>query len=93
MWPTNTGMFRIGNIPDGTSNTFDFADADMNMPWANGAGNMVVEQGRRLPLPKDRFFVAMWDGSVHVVDRSRVPDATLRLYIDPADGAAVPLLD
>ena len=93
MWPTNTGMFRIGNIPDGTSNTFDFADADMNMPWANGAGNMVVEQGRRLPLPKDRFFVAMWDGSVHVVDRSRVPEATFRLYIDPADGAAVPLLD
>jgi hypothetical protein len=55
--------------------------------------DMVIQPGQPLPLPADTFNVALGDGSVRFVDRRKASDATLRLYIDPRDGALVPPLD
>jgi predicted Zn finger-like uncharacterized protein len=92
LWPDNQGKWKIGNIPDGTSNTFMFADSIAGAPWSKGT-DMDVAPGQPLPLPPDRIFAAMCDGSVRLIDRSRVPEATLRLLIDPNDGQAIPQFD
>jgi hypothetical protein len=92
LWPTNAGQFKISNIPDGSSNTFLFAGAADGVPWTKPA-DMVMQPGQPVPLPPEQFFVGMADGSVRVVNRRGVTDATLRLYIDPADGNPAPPLD
>ena len=80
----------IAQIPDGTSNTFLMAQAQVAVPWTK-AEDMVVPAAGPLPLPNGRFLVLMADGSVRFVSRDRVPDATLRLFIDPADGQVPPI--
>jgi hypothetical protein len=77
---------------DGLSNTFLVAEANTPVPWSKPA-DMVIQPGQPLPLPADTFNVALGDGSVRFVDRRKASDATLRLYIDPRDGALVPPLD
>jgi hypothetical protein len=52
---------------------------------------MVVPANGALPLPADRFLAAMADGSVRMVDRSRVNEQVLRLVIDPNDGQQLPM--
>lgn len=78
----------LANVPDGTSNTFLFAEAQTGVPWTKPA-DMVIGAGA-LPLPADKFLAAMADGAVRIVDRKRVDDRVLRLLIDPADGQALP---
>jgi Protein of unknown function (DUF1559) len=92
LWPENKKQNLVAACPDGTSNTFLVAEADIPVPWSKPA-DMVIQPGQPLPLPADTFSVALGDGSVRFVDRRRATDATLRLYIDPKDGAPVPPLD
>jgi LSD1 subclass zinc finger protein len=97
MWPDNSIRRFPAGIPDGTSNTFLFAEASSTVPWAKPA-DMVIKaemlmEAEAPPLPKDHFLAAMADGSVHMIDRSRVSNTTVLLYINPADGRAVPRLD
>ncbi len=93
LWPdANTTRRTLMEITDGTSNTFLFAEAATSVPWTKPA-DMVIQPNQPLPLPADRFLVAFADGSVRFVDRRKANDATLRLYINPRDGAAVPPLD
>jgi hypothetical protein len=91
LWPDNSKR-PLTSITDGTSNTFLFAEAAGAVPWPKPA-DMPMQPGAAPPLPQDKFFVAMVDGSVRLVDRRRVSDATLVLYINPADGVIPPPLD
>jgi hypothetical protein len=91
LWPDNSKR-ALMSITDGTSNTFLFAEAAGAVPWPKPA-DMALQPGAAPPLPQEKFFVAMADGSVRLVERRRVSDATLRLYINPADGVVPPPLD
>lgn len=93
--PFLTPAFKptIGSIPDGTSNTFIFAEAQITVPWLKPEDMVVTPPPTALPLPADRFLVAFADGSVRPMERSRISDATLRLLIDPRDGQALPPFD
>jgi hypothetical protein len=91
LWPDNSKR-TINSITDGSSNTFLFAEASGRVPWSK-PWDMVMQPGAAPPLPQDTFFVALCDGSVRLVDRRRVTDATLLLYINPTDGIVVPQLD
>jgi hypothetical protein len=91
LWPDNSKR-TIMSITDGTSNTFLFADSSAAVPWPKPA-DMAVVPGAGPPLPQDKFFVSMADGSVRQVDRRRVSDVTLLMYINPTDGRVPPPLD
>jgi hypothetical protein len=91
LWPNNNKR-NIAAIPDGTSNTFLFAEAASGVPWAQPA-DMTIVPGPPLPMVQGRVLVAMCDASVHTVDRARVTDTILLMYIDPADGNPVPPLE
>ncbi|MBI2805279.1 MAG: hypothetical protein HYX68_09905 [Planctomycetes bacterium] len=80
----------LAAIPDGSSNTFLFAEAQTPVPWTKPA-DMAITPNGALPLPPDRFLAAMADASVRMVDRRNVNDGTLRLLIDPRDGQALPV--
>jgi hypothetical protein len=66
-----------------------FAEAKTAVPWSKPAD--MVMPSDPLPLPEDRFFAAMMDGSVRTIDRRKVSDQTIRLVIDPNDGQALPM--
>ncbi len=89
LYPTPQTSPRMFDITDGTSNTFQFAEALAPVTWSKPA-DMIVGPGD-LPLPKDRFLAAMADGSVRMFERPRTSDATLRLAIDPRDGNVLPV--
>ena len=80
---------RLADIPDGTSNTFMFAEALTRVPWPKPADIALVPNGP-INVPPDRFLAAMADGSVRFIDRRGASDAILRLLIDPRDGMVVP---
>jgi Protein of unknown function (DUF1559) len=89
MFPDPLTKINMADIKDGTSNTFLFAEAANGVPWTKPADMAVAPIGP-LPLLPERFLAAMADGSVRLVIRSGVNDATLRLLIDPNDGQALP---
>jgi hypothetical protein len=78
------------DFPDGTSNTFLFAEAANAVPWSKPA-DMAVTPNGPLPLPADRFLASMADGSVRMIDRRRGNDQVLRMVIDPRDGQQLPM--
>ena len=80
---------RIAEVTDGLSNTLMFAEASTPVPWSKPA-DMVIAPNVALPLPPERNHVGMADGSVRILDRRSVNDATLRLLINPRDGQALP---
>jgi LSD1 subclass zinc finger protein len=92
LWPTNEKKRFPADFPDGTSNTFLFVEADNPVPWSKPA-DIAIQPGQSLPLPKDRFLAACADGSVHTVERNRISDAGLLLWINPADNQIPPPLD
>jgi hypothetical protein len=81
--------YRIGNIPDGTSNTILVAESATAVPWTK-PDDIVYDPKK--PLPKlgkmrpDQFLVGMCDGSVRWVDLKKVSEKTLRNAINPAVG-------
>jgi hypothetical protein len=74
------------------SNLFLIAEAADSVPWTQPV-DMVVRNDSPLPLPSDRFLVAMADGVVRQVDRSKISDEVLRLYLDPSHGKEPPPLE
>ncbi len=91
LWPENKKL-KMFEITDGTSNTFLFAEAAAPVPWSKPA-DMAIQPNQPLPLPPDRFLVAFADGSTRVVDRKRIDEQGLRLYINPRDGQVPPPID
>jgi len=90
MFPDPLKKVGVADIPDGLSNTILVAQANAAVPWTK-AEDMVVPPGNGpLPLPNTHFPVLLGDGSVRMIRRERVTDATLRLLIDPRDGMVLP---
>ncbi len=92
MFPDPNRGTSFPQIPDGLSNTFMFAEAAAPVPWTKPA-DMAITPNGPLPLPTDRFLVGFADGSVRMIDRSKVDDNILRLFIDPADGNPTPAIE
>ena len=80
--------YRLATIPDGSSNTILIAEAQTPVAWSRPA-DMVYDKTGALPLAPGLIFVAMADGSVRTVDRSKTSDATLRMLIEPDDGQQI----
>ena len=91
LWPDNSKR-KMQDITDGTSNTFLFGQSANQVPWAQPV-DMAIQQGKALPLPQDRVLVAMADGSVRVIERNRVQDATLMRWMNPNSGQPRPPID
>jgi hypothetical protein len=79
-------------VTDGTSNTFMVAEAATAVPWT-APRDIPFDPAKPLPPLGGRFprvfLVLFADGSVRSVDR-KTPEATLKLYIQKADGMALP---
>jgi Protein of unknown function (DUF1559) len=88
LFPEPLSKVSIATIPDGSSNTFLFAEAVTPVPWSKPA-DMVVGIGP-LPLPEGKFIAGMADATVRMIDRRKTSDQTLRLAINPADGQPLP---
>ncbi len=80
------------DFPDGTSNTMLIVEAADAVPWTKPVDlafdekKPVPKLGRHSPLG---FHAAFADGSDHFL-RSNVPESTLKLLINPADGMVIP---
>jgi len=81
--------YKIGNIPDGTSNTLYAVEATRAVPWTKPAdipfdkNKAVVDFGKaygKKPL------AAMMDGSVRLLDLEKIKPETLKNAIMPDDG-------
>jgi hypothetical protein len=92
LFPVGAKRVRFNDITDGTANTFLIAEAQTPVAWTKPA-DMIVTPNAPLPLPVNDFLALFADGSVRRVDRSRNPDAILRLLIDPRDNQPVQLND
>jgi hypothetical protein len=90
MFPDLKTKINFGQIPDGTSNTFLFAEAATPVPWMKPADMALAPKGP-IPTAQPRFLAAMCDATVRVIDRGKVNDDTLRLLINPKDGKVIPL--
>ena len=90
LYPNADGKARynIGNIPDGTSNTFYAVEAAELVPWPQPKE---LTYDRTVPLPplgapgRKGFNVLMADGSVRFFSDKISPNV-LRLGIEPDDG-------
>jgi hypothetical protein len=85
--------FKIGTIPDGTSNTIAIVEAAEPVIWTKP--DDVFIPGKEMPKDlkkkfgghfKNGFNVAVFDGSVRWIDPKKVSDRTLWLAIQPDDG-------
>jgi hypothetical protein len=89
LFPEPLHQVKLHEIPDGTSNTFLFAEAKNGVDWTKPE-DMTIAPGAALPLPETRFIAAMADAHVRIVNRKSASDDVLRQAIDPKDGKALP---
>lgn len=89
LWPANKPVV-LREIPDGASHTLLFAEAAKSVPWSQ-AMDIAIHPNQPIPLPPIPLFVCFADGHVRQFYRDdHVIDATLRMAIDPSDGAVLP---
>ncbi len=84
--------FKLGEVPDGISNTILLVHATETVPWAEPRE---LPYSRATPLPKlgpangpGGYNVLMADGSVRYLRNT--PEPILRLLIEKADGQVIP---
>jgi hypothetical protein len=82
------------SIPDGLSNTIFCLEATSGpVIWTRPADIAMTPPGQPLPPGLQgggSLFVAMCDGSVRALNRTKISDQVMRLLIDPADGQVLP---
>jgi len=82
--------FEIGNIPDGTSNTFAVAESAKPVIWTKPSD--IEFDGKNMPalggMFEGKFHGLLYDGSVNRYRKGLRADLLSRL-IDPADGQVV----
>ena len=83
MYPVNAPV-ALGDIKDGASNTFLFAEANQPVIWTRPA-DMTIRPDQPLPLPAERFLACIVDGTVRMFHRDKTSDLTLRQLIHPND--------
>ena len=85
-----TNSFDIGNIPDGTSNTFAVAESAKPVIWTKPSD--LEFDGKNMPVLggmfDGKFHALLYDGSVNRYRKGLRADL-LRKLIDPADGEVV----
>lgn len=86
-----SGKYQIGNVPDGTSNTFMVAEGAKPVVWTQPSE--LEFNGKDLPelggMFDGKFHALMGDGSVNRFRKGILAD-TLKMLIDPADGNVLP---
>jgi hypothetical protein len=83
LFPDNAGR-KIQEIPDGSGDTFLFAEADKDVVWSQPA-DMAIRPGQALSLPANRFLAAMADATVRMFVREKTSDTILRQLINAND--------
>ena len=87
-----SGVFSIGNIPDGTSNTILFVEAKKAVPWTKPE-DISLDAGKLLPklggLSEGGFMAALCDGSVRFFPAT-MKEETLRIWATLANGVPRP---
>jgi hypothetical protein len=82
-------IYKIGNIPDGTSNTIMVVETSVAVPWTKPV-NIPFDPKKDLPdIGKaygNRPLAAMCDGSVRILDLKKIKPETLKNAINSADG-------
>jgi len=91
--PHTISEYKIFNIPDGTSNTIMFVEAGEAVPWTK-PDEFPFDAEKPLPKLgghfKRKMIVGMADGSVRMIDLSRMSEKTLKLAIQADDGMPLP---
>jgi hypothetical protein len=76
-------------IPDGTSNTIMAVESSTGVPWTK-PGGIPFDRNKALPVFGKAYshkpLCAMLDGSVRVLDLTKIKPDTLKNAIDPSDG-------
>jgi hypothetical protein len=82
-------IFKIGTIPDGTSNTLFAVEASKAVPWTKPA-DIPFDKAKAVPdfgkAYGKRPLGALLDGSVRMLDLNKISAETLKHAIMPADG-------
>jgi|GEM_PF-1243675 len=85
--------YGVSNIPDGSSNTIMVVEGGTSVTWTKPDDFEFDPTGALPPIAppgKAGFNALLADGSVRFI-RSTIPEATLKLLIQPADGMVLPL--
>ncbi|MSR54335.1 MAG: DUF1559 domain-containing protein [Gemmataceae bacterium] len=89
-----TERFGIGNIPDGTSNTFAVAESGKPVIWTKPSD--IEFDGKNMPVLggmfDGKFHALLYDGSVNRYRKGLRADLLAKL-IDPADGLVVDTIE
>ena len=85
--------YKIGNIPDGTSNTIGILVAGEAVPWTQ-PDEFLFDPDKPLPKlgghTKGKMIVGMMDGSVRTIVLSKVSEKTLKIAIGANDSLPLP---
>jgi Protein of unknown function (DUF1559) len=89
LYESGKTKYKIGNIPDGTSNTIFAVESSKAVPWTKPAD---IPYDKAKPIPDfgkaygGKPVCAMADGSVRILNLKIISAATLRSAICPDDG-------
>jgi len=82
-------IYKVGNIPDGTSNTLFAVEATRAVPWTKPT-DIPFDKDKAVPDFGKAFgskpLAVMMDGSTRGLDLTKIQPDTLKNAIMPADG-------
>src|SRR5207302_9401316 len=89
LFQSGKAKYRLGNMPDGTSNTILAVESSRAVPWTKPA-DLPYDGKKALPdfgkAYDGKPLAALADGSVRVLDLKKISAATLKNAICPDDG-------
>ena len=85
LFPDRNKGALLADVPPGRrSTTILFAESSVPVQWQSPTDMDLT--GQLLPLPRGKFAAGFVDGSVRLIERSKISDQTLRKLIDPRSG-------